>query len=122
MDGQIDKTGMYMCMGVSQVALVVRNPPANAGELRVAGSTPGSRRSPEGGNANPLQYSCLESPTDRGTWWATVPGVTKESDTTERPNNNMRKICAASLNQQQRLAKTLVHIGSNKMLGVCLNG
>ena len=77
MDGQIDKTGMYMCMGVSQVALVVRNPPANAGELRVAGSTPGSRRSPEGGNANPLQYSCLESPMDREAWRATVHGVAK---------------------------------------------
>ena len=41
-------------------------------------------RSPGEGNGNPLQYSCLENPTDRGAWWATVNGVTKESDTTER--------------------------------------
>ena len=53
---------------------VVKNPPANAGE---AGSIPGSGRSPGEGNGNPLQYSCLENPMDRGAWWATVHGVTK---------------------------------------------
>ena len=46
----------------------------NAGDL---GSIPGSGRSPGEGNGNPLQYSCLENPTDRGAWWATVHGVTK---------------------------------------------
>ena len=45
---------------------------------RVMGSTPGSGRSPGGGNGNPLQYSCLKNPTDRGAWWAIVHGVTKE--------------------------------------------
>ena len=44
---------------------------------------PGLRRSPGGGNGNPLQYSCLENPMDRGAWWAAVHGVSKESDTTE---------------------------------------
>ena len=53
----------------------------NVGNL---GSIPGSGRSPGEGNGNPLQYSCLENPMDRGTWWATVHGVAKESDTTER--------------------------------------
>ena len=43
------------------------------------GSIPGLGRSPGEGNGNPLQYSCLENPMDRGTWWATVHGVTKES-------------------------------------------
>ena len=47
-----------------------------------AGSIPGSGRSPGGGHGNPLWYSCLENPVDRGAWWATVRGVTKESDTT----------------------------------------
>ena len=44
---------------------------------------PGSGRSPGGGNSNPLQYSYLENPKDRGAWWTTVHSVTKESDTTE---------------------------------------
>ena len=54
-----------------------KNPPANAGDIRDMGSIPGLGRSPEGGHANPLQYSCLENPKDRGAWWATVHGVAK---------------------------------------------
>ena len=50
----------------SQVALVVKNPPANAGDITDAGSNPGPGRSPGGGRGNPLQYSCLENPMDRG--------------------------------------------------------
>ena len=61
----------------SQVALVVKNPPANAGDIRDAGVIPGSGRSPGGGNDNPLQHSCLENPTDRGAWQATVHRVAK---------------------------------------------
>ena len=49
----------------SQVALMVKNPSANAGDLRDVGSVPGSGRPPGGGNGNPLQYSCLENPMDR---------------------------------------------------------
>ena len=54
------------------MALVVKNPAANAGDIRDAGSIPGSGRSPGAGNRNPLQYSCLENPRDRGAWWAAV--------------------------------------------------
>ena len=61
----------------SQVALVVKIPPANAGDVRDAGLIPRSGRSPGGGHGNPLQYSCLENPMDRGAWWATVHGVAK---------------------------------------------
>ena len=57
--------------------LVVKNPPANAGDIRVMGSVPGSGRSPGGGHGNPLQYSCLENLMDREAWRATVHGVAK---------------------------------------------
>ena len=66
----------------SQVVLVVENPPASAGDVRDSGSIPGSGRSPGGGHGNPLQYSCLESPMDKGAWQATVRSRT-ELDTTE---------------------------------------
>ena len=59
---------------------VVKNPPANAGD---GDSIPGSGRPPGGGNGNPLEYSCLGNPMDRGGWQATVHGVAKESDTTQ---------------------------------------
>ena len=59
--------------------LMVKNLPAYAGD---AGSSLGSGRSPGEGNCNPLEYSCLGNPMDRGTWWATVHGVTEESDLT----------------------------------------
>ena len=68
--------------GSSQVALVIKNPPANAGDAKDSGSIPGSGRSPGEINGNPPQYSCLENPMDRGAWQATFHGVT-ESDTTE---------------------------------------
>ena len=59
------------------MVLVVKNPPENAGDLRHSGSIPESGRSLAEGNGNPLQYSCLENPMDRGTWQATVRGVTR---------------------------------------------
>ena len=64
------------------MVLAVKNPPANAGDIRDTGSTPGSGRSPGGGSGSSLQCSCLENPVDRGAWRATVHSVT-ESDTTE---------------------------------------
>ena len=64
------------------MALVVKNLPAKAGNGRDAGSIPGLGRSPGGGHGNPLQYSCLENPMERGTWQATVHRIT-ESDSTE---------------------------------------
>ena len=53
----------------------VKNLPAKARDIRDAGSVPGFGRSPGGGHSNPLQYSCLENPMDRGAWWATAHGV-----------------------------------------------
>ena len=56
---------------------MVKNPPANAGDIRDVGLIPRSGRFPGGGNDSPLQYSCLENFMDRGAWWATVHGVSK---------------------------------------------
>jgi len=67
---------IYLLMGFLDGSLV-KNPPANA---RDAGLIPGSGRSPGEGNGNPFQYSCLGTPMERGAWWATVDGFTKESD------------------------------------------
>ena len=58
---------------------MVKNPPANVGDV---GSIPGSGRSPAEGNGNPLQYSCLGNPMDRGSWRASVLEIAKESDVT----------------------------------------
>ena len=63
---------------------MVKNLPANVGDVRDTVSIPRSGRSPGGEHGNPLQYSCLENPMERGAWQATVHGVgSKESDTTE---------------------------------------
>ena len=67
-----------ICLRASFLAQLVKNTPSNAGDIRDLGSIPGSGE----GNGNPLQYSCLENPTDRGAWQAIVHRIT-ESDTTE---------------------------------------
>ena len=69
-------------LGASQVALVVKNPPVNAGDIRELGSIPGLGGCPGGGHGNPLQYSCLEKPMDKGARQATVLGVAKGSHVT----------------------------------------
>ena len=62
---------------VSQLALVVKNPPDDVGDPRDTDLIPGLGRSPGEGNGNPLQYFCLENSLGRGAWWAVVHGVTK---------------------------------------------
>ena len=61
---------------------MVKNPPANAGDVRDSDLISGWGKSPGGGNGNPLQYSCLENPMDRGAWQATVHGVTNSQTET----------------------------------------
>ena len=73
---------MFVLFRASQVALVVKNLPANAGYIRDAGSIPGSGRTPGGGHGCPFQYSCLENPIDRSLAGYS-PWGHKESDTTE---------------------------------------
>ena len=69
-------------MRASHVAQVVKKPAANAGDVRDMGLIPGLGRTTGGGHGDPVQYSCLKNPTDRGASWATVHGVA-ESDTTK---------------------------------------
>ena len=69
---------LHAAIRASQVALVVKNPPANSGDIRDVKDenlTPGSGRSPGRGHGNPVQYSCLENPMDRGAWRAVVHKV-----------------------------------------------
>ena len=77
-----DQTVQYMQFIVMSVipfpgVLVVKNPPASSDDARDLGLIPGLGRSPGDGHGNALQYSCLETPMDRGTWWGTVHRVTK---------------------------------------------
>ena len=76
-----------------QVALVVKSLPANAQDVRTAGSIPESGRSPGGGHGNPLQYSCLENPVDRGAWRATVHRVAEWDTTEARKHAGTHSIC-----------------------------
>ena len=84
------KPRLLNCSWVIPGGTLVKNPPASAGDVRDAGSIPGSGRSPGEGNGNPLQYLCLENPTDRRAWWATVYGVTKSLVTTESARTTRR--------------------------------
>ena len=90
-------------MGASQVVLVVRSSPGHAGDLRDAGLIHGSGRSPGGGQGNPLQFSCLENPMDRGAWGATVHGVT-ELDTTKQVSTH------AHLSVQDKGCTLIAHV------------
>ena len=77
----------------SQVALVVKNLPARAGDARDASLIPGSGRSAGGGHSNPLHYSCLENPMDRGAWQTTGHGIA-ESDTAKQLNTETTRVTA----------------------------
>ena len=68
--------------GAFQVVLVVKSPPVKSGDMRDSGSIPALGRSPGEGNGNPLQYSSLGNPMDRGAYWTTVHRITKELDMT----------------------------------------
>ena len=83
----------FLVAGFSD-SLVIKNPPANA---RDASLIPGN------GNGNPFKYSCLENPMDRGAWWVTVHGVTKELDTTEQLNNNSNSVLVPQLVESSSL-------------------
>ena len=82
---------------------VVKNLPTRAGEARELGSIPGLGRSLGVGNGNPLQYSCLENPTDRGVWWATVHGVARsQTQISIHTTDQLRKDKASQMKRMFR--------------------
>ena len=92
----------------SQVAVVVENPSANAGDIRDMGSMPGLGRSPRGGHSNPLQYSCLENLMDRGTWRATVHGGHKKLNMIEQLSKARAKKANKALTKKKENPKPKV--------------
>ena len=84
------------------MVLVVKNLPANAGDARDLGFIPGLGRSPGEGSGNPLQYSCLGNPIDRGAWWATVHGVTNSRTqlSTHAPSDTYDSSCKSVSEKQ----------------------
>ena len=92
---------------------VVKDAPANTGDARNTGLSPGSVRSPGVGNGNPLHYSCLKNSRDRGAWWTIVHGVTKG---TERLSTltHIDSVIAPVENNSEKMAFCL--IGCNVLL------
>ena len=73
------------------MALLIKKLPANAGDQRGAGRFPGLGRSPEGGHGNPLQYSCLEKPMDKGAWRALIHRVTRSQTQLNRQHSIVKR-------------------------------
>ena len=74
---------------------MVKNLPANAEDIKDMGSIPGSGRSPGVGHGNPLEYSCLENPMDRGAWWAMVHRITQSQTRLKQLSTQTRNIVLA---------------------------
>ena len=83
-----EQTVVSPVCGASQVVLVIKNLPTNAGDVRDPGSIPGSGRSPAGGHGNPLQCSGPKNPMDSGAWQAAVPGFTESQTRLKRLNTH----------------------------------
>ena len=92
---------IYTVKRASQVVLVVKNPPANARDIRNAGLIPGSGGSPGGGHGNLFQYLCLENSMDRGAWQATVYSIAKSQ--TQVKELSMHIKAFSTLNNQKSL-------------------
>ena len=90
-----------------------KNPPANAGDTRDAGSVPGSGRSPGEGNGNPLQYFCLGNPMDRGAWWAIIYGVTKSQTRLSAPAHSIYNNCDCREKEILKMSDNTNHIFSH---------
>ena len=91
----------------SQVALVIKNPPVNAGHVKDMGSAPGLGRSTGGGHGTPLHYSCLENPMDRGAWWAMAHRVARSQTRLKRLSTHICLCPAAAAAKSLQSCPTL---------------
>ena len=96
----------------SQVVLVVKNLPASPGDVRDTSSILGSGRSPGGEHGNPLQYSCLENPMERGAWWATVYRVTKSRTWLKQLSSNIHPLACRKAQRHPHWVLSLTGISS----------
>ena len=94
------------------MALVVKNPPADAGDARDMGLIPGLARSPGEGNGNPLQCSCLEDPMDGGAWWAAVYGVAQSQ-------TRLKQLSSSSNSAKYKGSLKRSNLSYYLILGVC---
>ena len=94
----------------SQVVLVVKDPPAKAGDITDTGSIPGSGRSPGGGQGYPFQYSCLKNPMDRGVCWVTVHGVTRSWTRLQRLSTPAAGDQTVGIHRQGDMAGARAHL------------
>ena len=97
-----------------RLQIVVKNLPANTGALRNVGSIPGSGRSPGRGHGNPLQYSCLENPMNRGAW-----GLPTGLQRVSHARSNLARICKTCYRQGRRLLKKLLAYNCFTLLCFC---
>ena len=100
----MNKWKFWVPSRASQVALVVKNLPAKAGNVKDEGSIPRSGRSPGGGHSNPLQCSCLENSMDRGAWWATAHRVAKNQTRQKELNTHTHTLQVAQCSATQEEA------------------
>ena len=98
----------------SQVVLVVKNPPTNAGDIRILASILGSGKSLKGGHGNPLQCSCLENPVDRGAWRATVHRLAKSQTRLKQLSTVSHSTTMNSCIRYKLSSWSLYHNGGDK--------
>jgi len=105
----------YLSTGALRVALMVKNPSANAGDVRDSGLILGWGRSPGGGHGHPLQYSCLENPGDGGAWWAAVYGVAQSRTRLKRLSSSS-SICQTYNNHPNSKQQPKDYTGKQHLL------
>ena len=96
-------------MQASQAALVIKNLPVSAGDVKGRDSIPGAGRFPGAGNGNPLQYSCLKNTMDREAWWATVHGVPKSRTRLKRLSRHISSMYIRGRGFQRHLKQSRIY-------------